>query len=89
MAKKKAIAPELKGLTGPCAEAVADMKREGRKVQVVGRLVNGKLELDQSSLNEMAKKFPNAEMSFVAVNAPFDPVSHSVDGAAVGGSRVR
>jgi hypothetical protein len=25
-------------------------------------------------LAEMAKKFPNANMSFVAVNAPFDPI---------------
>jgi hypothetical protein len=65
-------------------DAVGTLEKAGRKVQVIGRLVNGKLELDQSSLNEMAKKFPNADMSFVAVNAPFDPVSQSV-----GGSRVR
>jgi len=56
-------------------DAVQNLQGQGRKVQVIGRLVNGKVELDHASLNEMAKKFPNAEMAFVAVNAPFDPNS--------------
>jgi hypothetical protein len=56
---------------------VADLQDQGRRVQVIGRMVNGKVELDHASLNEMAKKFPNAEMAFVAVNAPFDPNSVS------------
>ncbi|ABD89414.1 hypothetical protein [Rhodopseudomonas palustris] len=61
--------------------AVGGLEQQGRKVQVIGRIVNGKVELDQASLNEMAKKFPNAEMAFVAVNAPFDPISQRADGA--------
>jgi hypothetical protein len=55
--------------------AVESLEASGRRVQVIGRVVNGRLELDQESLNEMAKKFPNANMAFVAVNAPFDPAS--------------
>jgi hypothetical protein len=54
---------------------VADLQEQGRKVQVIGRLVNGKVEIDHASLNKMAKNFPNADMAFVAVNAPFDPNS--------------
>lgn len=40
-----------------------------------GRIVNGKVQLDQSTLDEIARKFAGANTSFVAVNAPFDPVS--------------
>jgi hypothetical protein len=40
---------------------------------LTGRIVNGKLEIDQSCLDEIAKNFPNANRSFIAVNAPFDP----------------
>jgi hypothetical protein len=53
-------------------------KEETRRVQVVGRVRNGKIELDQSSLEEFSRKFPDAGMLFVAVNAPFDPVPASV-----------
>jgi hypothetical protein len=56
-------------------EAVATLEASGRRVQIIGRFVDGRLELDQDSLNEMTKKFPNADMAFVAVNAPFDPTS--------------
>ena len=38
-----------------------------------GRVVNGKVELDQSTLDEIGRKFAGANKSFVAVNAPFDP----------------
>jgi|GEM_PF-2027620 len=58
--------------------AVESLEASGRRVQVIGRVVNGRLELDQESLTEMAKKFPNANMAFVAVNAPFDPSSDAV-----------
>jgi hypothetical protein len=58
-------------------EAVATLEASGRKVQVIGRFVDGRLELDQQSLNELSKRFPNADMAFVAVNAPFDPVTDS------------
>ena len=49
------------------------IQAEGRKVQVVGRVKDGKLEIDQASLAELSKKFPSSTFSFVAVNAPFDP----------------
>jgi hypothetical protein len=47
---------------------------ETRKVQVVGRVVDGRIELDQTSLTEFTKNFPDANITFLAVNAPFDPV---------------
>lgn len=61
-------------LSGACATAVDKMATDGRAVQVIGRVSDGKVIFDQASLDEFAKTFPNAEMCFVAVNAPFDPV---------------
>ncbi len=45
-----------------------------RRVEIVGRVVDGKIELDQASLVEFSRKFPDANITFLAVNAPFDPV---------------
>jgi len=76
MANKKAgksSASTLKGLTGTCKADTAALVEKKRSVQVVGRVRNGVLEIDQASLEEFARKFPNANMTFVAVNAPFDP----------------
>ena len=76
MATKKAgksSAAALKGLTGTCKADTAALVEKGRQVQVVGRVRNGVLEINQASLEEFARKFPNANMTFVAVNAPFDP----------------
>lgn len=67
---------DVEGLQGPSAEAIARLQKEGRKVLLVGRVKNGKVELDQSRLDDMARKYPNANMAFVAVNAPFDPLSN-------------
>jgi len=54
------------------AKSLKKMKQDGRQVvQVVGKIQNGKLEIAQESLAEIAKKFPSANISFVAVNAPF------------------
>jgi hypothetical protein len=64
-----------KAYTDAVAHVEAHLKADGRKVQVVGHLVDGKLELDPDSLNQMKAKFPNSRMVFVAVNAPFDPVT--------------
>lgn len=80
--KKAALSPKeittaLSGATGPCKTALADLAKEGRRVQVIGRVRNGKLEIDPSSLDEFARKFPGANMTFVAVNAPFDPVPYT------------
>jgi hypothetical protein len=84
MAKKSAgtargTSTALRGLTGKSKAALAELAKTGHPVQVVGRVRNGKLELDQSSLDEFARKFPNATMTFVAVNAPFDPVPYTSD----------
>ena len=70
-AKKDTAA--LRGLTGTSKADIAALVEKGRPVQVVGRVRNGVLEIDQRSLDEFARKFPNANMTFVAVNAPFDP----------------
>ena len=45
-----------------------------------GRVVNGKVELDEHTVAEIARKFPGAGKSFVAVNAPFDPQSRPIVG---------
>lgn len=71
---KKTLARAIKGASGPCAVELTRMVESGRKIQVLGQVRNGKLELDHSSMQELARRFPNAKMSFVAVNAPFDPV---------------
>ena len=61
------------------SQAVTKLEEDGLKVQVVGRVVNGKIELDPASLEEMKRKYPDANISFVAVNAPFDPVQHTAN----------
>ena len=53
---------------------VTKLEQDGQKVQVLGRIRDGKLEIDQSSLKELADKYPNTNMVFVALNSPFDPV---------------
>jgi hypothetical protein len=52
------------------AKAVQEL-RSG--IVLSGRINNGKVELDQSTLDEIAKRFAGSNRSFVAVNAPFDP----------------
>jgi hypothetical protein len=52
---------------------VTKLQQDGQKVQVLGRIQNGKLEIDQDSLKELEQKYPNATMAFIALNSPFDP----------------
>jgi hypothetical protein len=73
MAKKKVERTPLKGLSGASKRALQPLVEQGAAIQVIGRVVNGKLEIDQESIAEFGRKFPNAKMTFVAVNAPFDP----------------
>jgi len=47
-------------------------------VVLSGRITNGKVELDKTTLDEIAKKFAGSNRSFVAVNAPFDPKNAAV-----------
>lgn len=72
-----ADACEVGTVTGACAISVDRMQQEGRIVQVIGRVRNGKVIFDQSDLEIFARKYPNADMAFVAVNAPFDPMPHA------------
>jgi len=53
---------------------VTKLQQDGQKVQVLGRIQDGKLEIDQESLKELEEKYPNATMAFIALNSPFDPV---------------
>ena len=48
-----------------------DQHRSG--IVLTGQIKDGKVELDQRTLDEIAKSFAGANRSFVAVNAPFDP----------------
>lgn len=59
------------------AKAIEAVRQGGNRIPVVltGRIVNGKVEIDQHVLDEIAKNHPNANTSFIAVNAPFDPDS--------------
>lgn len=74
--KSQSQGAALKGLSGASKKALAPLVDQGHPVQVVGRVVNGKLEIDQSSLEEYSRRYPNAKLAFVAVNAPFDPVPY-------------
>lgn len=60
-------------------EMVKGLSDSGLKVQVIGSIKNGQLQIEQSSLQELQRKFPNAKMTFVAVNAPFDPVRETAN----------
>lgn len=62
---------------GKCATALNDLRAQGRIVHIVGQIVDGKVIIDQTALDDLAAKYPGATMSFSAVNAPFDP-THSV-----------
>jgi hypothetical protein len=68
---------EVGAPTGACAIAAGKIKAEGRTVQVIGRVRNGKVIFDQASLEDFARAFPEADMAFVALNAPFDPKSNA------------
>jgi hypothetical protein len=52
-------------------KSLKKLAKERTVVKVVGKIQNGKLEIAQETLAEIAKKFPSANISFVAVNAPF------------------
>lgn len=72
MASKTSTSPAVK-VSKAVRNSLDQLAADGRKVHVLGRVKDGKLELDSASLQELSKKFPNSTLSFVAVNAPFDP----------------
>jgi hypothetical protein len=53
---------------------VTKLQHEGRKVHIVGRIKDGKIEFDPADLAEAASKNPH--MVFLALNSPFDPVPY-------------
>jgi hypothetical protein len=57
------------------AKAAETMQKHATGIVLSGHIHNGKVELDQSTLDEIARKFGNANHAFVAVNAPFDPLT--------------
>jgi hypothetical protein len=59
-------------------EAAHLLQERQTGIVLSGKIVNGKVELDKSTLDQIAKKFAGANKSFVAVNAPFDPTSTEV-----------
>ena len=70
----------LKGLgPGKTKAALTELVEQGKPVQVIGRIRNGKLEIDQASLEEATRRFPNANWAFVAMNAPFDPTPYAAE----------
>jgi hypothetical protein len=58
------------------AAQIIDENRAG--VVLTGRIRNGRVELDQPTLDRVRDGFPEADMAFIAVNAPFDAVSQTV-----------
>ena len=57
------------------AEQARTLAQARSGVVLSGRVVKGKVVLDPQALADISRRFPNAEISFVAVNAPFDPQS--------------
>ena len=55
------------------ATNVLEQNRTG--IVLTGRVVNGRIELDETTIKDVSAKYPDASFSFVAVNAPFDPVA--------------
>lgn len=53
------------------SDSLKKLAAEGHTVKIVGCIKNGKLEIDSESLAELNKTHPQANLSFVAVNAPF------------------
>lgn len=59
-------------------DALRTLEQNRTGIVLTGVVRNGKVVLDQKSLDDVARRFPNADISFVAVNAPFDPHSQDV-----------
>ena len=60
-------------------QSVAETLRENKTGLVLtGRITNGELQLDQPTLDEIRSRFPDADISFIAMNSPFDAKSLAV-----------
>ena len=73
MAKKKSRGSHK--LVVNAATAIKKLRTREATIPIVlrGKIVNGKVQIDQDVLDDIARKYPNANGSFIAVNAPFDP----------------
>jgi len=60
------------------AEAGKTLHQNRTGLVLTGRIKNGKLILDKTTEDEIARRFANADTAFVALNSPFDPVSQSL-----------
>ena len=74
--KKAAVKGAKVPMKPQTRKALQQLEADGRPVHVLGRIRNGKLEIDQNSLEEATRRFPNANWAFVAMNAPFDPAPY-------------
>lgn len=60
-------------------QAAAEALRENKTGLVLtGRITNGELQLDEPTLTEIRERFPDADVSFIALNSPFDAESQPV-----------
>lgn len=73
-AETPADACDVGTITGACAISAEKAAAEGRTIKVIGRIRNGKVIFDQNSLEQFTRAYPQADMAFVAYNAPFDPM---------------
>jgi hypothetical protein len=53
-------------------EAARLLQENRSGIVLSGRVVNGKVELDQETIQAISKQFASGSRRFVAVNAPFD-----------------
>ncbi|KOV86295.1 hypothetical protein [Nocardia sp. NRRL S-836] len=60
------------------ASAASTIQENRTGLVLTGRIKNGELQLDQSTLDQIREKYPDADMAFVAMNSPFDAVSQAV-----------
>ena len=60
------------------AEALRKVGDDRLGVVISGHIKNGKLVLDQDTLDEIARKYPDADRAFVAMNSPFDARSVAI-----------
>jgi hypothetical protein len=60
---------------GSVVETARKLEQHRTGIVLTGHIKNGKVELDQTTLDEIARKFAGSNKSFIAVNAPFDPKS--------------
>ncbi|TYC53820.1 hypothetical protein FMN50_13695 [Rhodobacterales bacterium] len=59
--------------------AIRAFNEQRSGVVLTGEIIEGKVVLDEAALRAIKEKFADAKVSFVAVNAPFDPDVHAAD----------